>query len=99
VFTPVNSYKDQCIAVMPLHVYASLQQSGAVPEGWRPRRNGTLKYPVRNLRLREYLRTLEPGRWRKVIKIGSGGEVHYREHESGSVAGVKFFPAPGPDQR
>ena len=28
----------------------------------------------------------------KVIKQGNLGEVHYFEHESGSVAGVKFFP-------
>ena len=27
----------------------------------------------------------------KVIKKGNSGEVHYFEHESGQVAGVKFF--------
>jgi hypothetical protein len=38
-----------------------------------------------------YLRQLLPGRWQKVIKLGNLGEVHYFEHESGQVAGVKFF--------
>ena len=35
---------------------------------------------------------LVAGRWQKVIKPGSIGEVHYLEHASGAVAGVKFFP-------
>ena len=51
-----------------------------------------LKYPVRNLQVRHYLRGLLPGRWQKVIKDGNIGEVHYFEHESGQVAGVKYFP-------
>ena len=37
------------------------------------------------------LRNLHAGRWKKVIKKGNSGEVHYFEHESGQVAGVKFF--------
>ena len=37
-----------------------------------------------------YLRQLLPGRWQKVIKLGNC-ELHYFEHESGQVAGVKFF--------
>jgi hypothetical protein len=41
--------------------------------------------------VRRYLRELLPGRWQKVIKKGSTGEVHYFEHASGQVAGVKFF--------
>ena len=76
---------------MPLHLYESVRQSGAVPDAWRPARNRAVKYPVRNARLRSYLQTLKPGRWRKVIKLGVGGEVHYFEHDSGSVAGVKLF--------
>ena len=43
--------------------------------------------------LRKYLQSLQSGRWQKVIKLGAGGEVHFFEHESGWVAGVKFFPA------
>ena len=38
-----------------------------------------------------YLRSLLPGRWQKVIKNGNTGEVHYFEHASGYVAGVKYF--------
>lgn len=38
-----------------------------------------------------YLRELLPGKWQKVIKDGNNGEVHYFEHSSGQVAGVKFF--------
>jgi hypothetical protein len=56
-----------------------------------PIRGGTIKYPVRNSTLREYLRQLLAGKWRKVIKAGNLGEVHYFEHESGQVAGVKFL--------
>ncbi len=41
--------------------------------------------------LRE-LRRLRSGRWKKVIKVGTAGEVHYFEHQSGNVAGVKFLP-------
>jgi len=42
--------------------------------------------------VRRYLRLLLPGKWQKVIKNGNSGEVHYFEHASGQVAGVKFFP-------
>ena len=51
-----------------------------------------LSSPVRNRAVLRELRRLLAGRWQKVIKLGNSGEVHYFEHESGSVAGVKFFP-------
>jgi hypothetical protein len=76
---------------MPLHLYLNVHASGSVPLSWRPIRGGTVKYPVRNLEVRRYLRQLLPGRWQKVIKQGNIGEVHYFEHHSGQVAGVKFF--------
>ena len=76
---------------MPLHVYPNIRASGSIPEGWEPIKGGTIKYPVRNAALRSYLRRLLPGKWRKVIKKGNIGEAHYFEHESGKVAGVKFF--------
>jgi hypothetical protein len=75
---------------MPLHVYPSIRASGRVPAGWAPVPDGTIKYSVQASVLR-YLRTLLPGRWKKVIKKGMTGEVHYFEHESGWVAGVKFL--------
>ena len=50
-----------------------------------------IKYPVRNATVYRYLRQLLPGKWSKVIKLGNLGEVHYFEHESGQVAGVKYF--------
>ena len=53
----------------------------------------TFMYPVRNPAVRHYLQQLLPGRWQKVIKNGNTGEVHYFEHVSGRVAGVKFFPS------
>lgn len=74
-----------------LYLYSSVYTSGSVPDGWLPSKSGTLKYPVRNPTVHRYLRELLPGRWRKVIKQGNLGEVHYFEHESGQVAGVKFF--------
>jgi len=48
-----------------------------------------------NLAVRRELSHLRPGRWRKVIKQGNLGEVHYFEHEFGRVAGVKFFSMRG----
>jgi len=76
---------------MPLHVYPNVYASGSVPAEWKPIRGGTIKYPVRNVALRSYLRELLPGKWQKAIKQGTTGEVHYFEHASGQVADVKFF--------
>lgn len=76
---------------MPLHLYINVYASGSVPDNWLPDREGTLKYPVRNAQVYRYLRQLLRGRWRKVIKQGNIGEIHYFEHESGQVAGVKYF--------
>lgn len=76
---------------MPLHLYPNVYASGSVPDDWSPTRSGTIKYPVRNLTVRKYLQQLLPGKWQKVIKQGNIGDVHYFEHESGQVAGVKFF--------
>lgn len=76
---------------MPLNLYPDIHASGSVPQNWTPVRGGTLKYPVRNRAVLRELRRLLPGRWRKVIKQGNSGEVHYFEHASGRVAGVKFF--------
>ena len=75
---------------MALHIYPNIRASGSIPEGWKPNRGGTIKYPVHKAVVRSYLRTLLPGKWRKVIKVGNLGEAHYFEHESGRVAGVKF---------
>jgi len=76
---------------MPLNLYPNLDASGLIPKGWAPHRAATLKYPVRNRAVLRELRRLRVGRWKKIIKQGSVGEVHYFEHESGNVAGVKFF--------
>lgn len=76
---------------MPLHLYP-VAASGSVPAGWMPSKGGSLKYPVRNDKVLQHLRQLVPGKWQKVIKDGSTGEIHYFEHSSGQVAGVKFFP-------
>jgi hypothetical protein len=77
---------------MPLYVYPDVYASGSVPMGWVASKGGAVKYPVRNHALLCYLRQLLPGRWQKVIKDGNTGEVHYFEHASGQVAGVKFLP-------
>ena len=76
---------------MPLHLYPNVAASGSAPEGWKPTKGQALKYPVRNKEVLSYLRSLLPGQWQKVIKQGNIGEVHYFEHASGQVAGVKFF--------
>jgi hypothetical protein len=77
---------------MALNLYSDIYASGSVPQSWAPIKGGTLKYPVRNKAVLRELRRLFAGRWRKVIKQGNVGEVHYFEHESGGVAGVKYFP-------
>jgi hypothetical protein len=77
---------------MPLHLYPNIRASGSVPTEWKPLKGGVLKYQVKNDVLHGYLKILLAGRWQKVIKYGSTGEVHYFEHESGQVADVKFFP-------
>jgi hypothetical protein len=76
---------------MPLNLYTEIYQSGSVPHGWLPVKGGTVKYPVRNRAVLHELRRLCAGRWKKVIRKGNFGEVHYFEHESGNVAGVKFL--------
>ena len=78
---------------MPLNLYPDIYASGSVPQGWMPIRGGVVKYPVRNWSVLRELRRLRKGSWKKVIKPGNFGEVHYFEHESGSVAGVKFYPS------
>ena len=80
---------------MPLHLCANIHASRCVPEDWSPAKGGTIKYPVRNPAVRRYLGRLLTGKWQKVIKSGATGEVHYFEHASGQVAGVKFFPSRG----
>lgn len=77
---------------MPLNLYPSVYASGSAPREWKPAPGQQLKYPVRNAAVHQYLRSLLPGKWQKVIKQGNIGEVHYFEHESGQVADVKFFP-------
>ncbi len=62
-----------------------------MPPRWKPLRGGTIKYPVSNARVLSHLRSLRSGRWQKVIKRGTHGDVHYFEHASGHVAGVKYF--------
>ncbi len=76
---------------MPLHLYSDIYSSGSVPQEWQPLKGGILKYPALNKSVLRELRRLLTGRWKKVIKQGNKGEVHYFEHKSGSVAGVKFI--------
>jgi len=79
-----------------LKFYSSIYASDRLPLGWSPVKGGALKYPVRNSSVLRELRRLRAGNWKKVIKKGNTGEVHYFEHESGGVAGVKYFS--GSDQ-
>ena len=79
---------------MPLNIYPNIYASGSVPGGWQPSRGSTIKYPVLNHAVLRELRRLRSGRWQKVIKCGNIGEVHYFEHRSGRVAGVKFYSRP-----
>jgi hypothetical protein len=77
---------------MPLNLYPNVYASGAVHRSWTPSRSAAIKYPVRNRAVVRELRRLRAGVWKKVIKQGDIGEVHYFERKSGSVAGVKFVP-------
>ena len=76
---------------MPLYLYSNVYESNSVPGTWKPNKGDVIKYPVRNQAVQQYLRSLLPGKWQKVIKKGNIGEVHYFEHESGKVAGIKYF--------
>ena len=76
---------------VPLHLYPNIYTSGSVPRDWKSIKGGSIKYPVRNPAVRRYLQQILAGKWQKVIKKGSNGEVHYFEHASGQVAGVKFL--------
>ena len=76
---------------MPLTLYLNIYASGSVPDGWKPVRAGAIKYVVSNPMVLKHLRSLRSGRWQKVIKRGTHGDVHYFEHASGHVAGVKYF--------
>jgi len=78
---------------MPLHLYQNVYASGSVPTDWSPIKGCAIKYPVRNPAVLLYLRQLLAGKWQKVIKKGNSGEVHYFEHSSGQVAGIKFLPS------
>jgi hypothetical protein len=78
---------------MPLYLYPNVYAWESVPKDWKPIKGDTIKYSVRNSVVRRYLQQLLPGKWRKVIKKGNSGEVHYFEHTSGQVAGIKFFPS------
>ena len=80
---------------MPLHLYQNVHASGSVPPDWTPIKGDALKYPARNPAVLPYLREILSGKWQKVIKKGLDGDVHYFEHASGQVAGVKFFPGGG----
>jgi hypothetical protein len=77
---------------MALHIFRSIADSGSVPNDWKPNSKSGVTFRVRNKRLLRYLRELRCGRWCKVLKGGSTGEVHFFRHESGVVAGVKFIP-------
>jgi len=77
---------------MPLRLYESIRASGSVPQDWAPERRPPVKFRVHNKRLANHLQQLRRGPWLKVLKCGSTGEVHYFEHRSGAVAGVKFIP-------
>jgi hypothetical protein len=77
---------------MPLHLYPDVYASGSVPPGWVPIPGSTITYPMRNPDVRRYLRQLLAGRWQKVIKQDNSGDVHYFEHASVHVAGVKYYP-------
>lgn len=73
-----------------IEVFNSIYESGRVPAGWTPLRGGTRKVSVKNTTIRRMLRNIRAGRWKKVYQKGTGGvEMHYFQHESGLVFGVK----------
>ena len=74
----VDSQLAQPIA-MALTIYSSIRASGSVPPEWKPLRGGSIKYRVSNAKILTHLRSLRPGRWQKVIKRGTRGDVHYFE--------------------
>jgi hypothetical protein len=78
---------------MPLHVYRSIYASGSIPQQWKPIRGGTIKYPIRERELNSIFVHFYLGNGEKSLRWVTQVEAHYFEHESGHVAGVKFFPS------
>ena len=76
---------------MPLNLCPNIRASGSVPAGWVAHKQSPRKFPVYDSDVLQHLRSLSPGKWQKVIKTGNAGDVHYFEHQSGNVAGVKFY--------
>jgi hypothetical protein len=62
---------------MPLNVYPDIYASGVVPKTWMAVKGGTIKYLVKNKAVLRELRRQLKGKWKKVIKQGNFGEVHY----------------------
>ena len=76
-----------------LRLYNSWREARIVPEDWQPAAppGHVEKRHVKNNELLAALRELKTGQWRKIYRKGrDGSEVHYFEHESGVVAGVKM---------
>jgi len=76
---------------MPLNLYVTIFESGSVPDGWKPVKHGTTRYSVSDSSVLAYLQTLLPGKWEKVVSVGRPGNVHYFQHVTGHVAGVKHY--------
>ncbi len=51
---------------MPLYLYSDIYSSNSVPKNWTPAKNEMIKYPVRNQAVLRELRTLTPGKWKKL---------------------------------
>ena len=75
-----------------LRLLKSWTESDAAPDGWRSADppGAIEKHPVKDTKVRALLKALLPGTWKKVYHKGlDGSELHYFQHESGAVAGVK----------
>ena len=77
---------------MLLRLYPNVRASGVLPDTWLPNQRRYDQVSGNNRAVLRELRRLRGGRWKRVIRVGTTGEVHFFEHQSGVVAGVKFLP-------
>lgn len=51
-------------------IYNSIKETPNYPQGFTTRWNGKTQHQISNHQLLEMLRSLEPGKWKKSIKMG-----------------------------
>jgi filamentous hemagglutinin len=75
-------------------LYNSIKETPNYPPGFTTRWNGKTQHQINNHQLLEMLRSLEPGKWKKIYQDGFDAQglrisIHYFQSPSGKVFNVK----------